>query len=40
MLDHYLPLQGPAFRDWLDGSDAMGARIIAEKMFTFSLGQG
>ncbi|HSZ38524.1 MAG TPA: pyridoxamine 5'-phosphate oxidase family protein [Trebonia sp.] len=37
MLDHYLPLQGPAFQTWLDQSDAMGARITAEKMFTFSM---
>ena len=36
MLDHYLPLQGPAFQDWLDQADAVGARIAAEKMFTFS----
>ncbi len=38
MLDHYLPLQGPAFETWLDGSDSVCARIVAEKMFTFSLG--
>jgi hypothetical protein len=39
MLDHYLPLQGPGFETWLDQADAVGARIIAEKMFTFSSGQ-
>ena len=38
MLDHYLPLQGPGFETWLDQADAVGARIIAEKMFTFSSG--
>jgi len=38
MLDHYLPLQGPGFEDWLNGVDAVGARIVADKMFTFSLG--
>jgi hypothetical protein len=38
MLDHYLPLQGPGFESWLDQADAVGARIIAEKMFTFSSG--
>jgi pyridoxamine 5'-phosphate oxidase-like protein len=38
MLDHYLPLQGPGFETWLDQADAMGARIIAEKMFTFNSG--
>jgi hypothetical protein len=37
MLDHYLPLQGAAFEEWLDQADALGARIIPEKMFTFSL---
>jgi nitroimidazol reductase NimA-like FMN-containing flavoprotein (pyridoxamine 5'-phosphate oxidase superfamily) len=35
MLDHYLPLQGPGFATWLDEADAVGARITAEKMFTF-----
>jgi len=38
MLDHYLPLQGPGFETWLDQADAVGARIIAEQMFTFSSG--
>jgi hypothetical protein len=38
MLDHYLPLQGPEFRTWLDHVDALGARIVARKMFTFSSG--
>lgn len=37
MLDHYLPIQGPSFEDWLDNADALGARIEAEKMFTFGL---
>src|SRR5580658_10228235 len=35
MLDHYLPTQGPAFGEWLDRENAIGARIVAEKMFTF-----
>jgi hypothetical protein len=39
MLDHYLPLQGPGFEAWLDQADAVGARIVAEKMFTFSSGK-
>jgi Pyridoxamine 5'-phosphate oxidase len=39
MLDHYLPLQGPGFETWLDQADAVGARIVAEKMFTFSSGK-
>jgi nitroimidazol reductase NimA-like FMN-containing flavoprotein (pyridoxamine 5'-phosphate oxidase superfamily) len=37
MLDHYLPRQGPEFETWLDQLDAVGARIVAEKMFTFSM---
>ena len=36
MLDHYLPLQGPAFETWLDQIDAVAARIAPDKMFTFS----
>jgi nitroimidazol reductase NimA-like FMN-containing flavoprotein (pyridoxamine 5'-phosphate oxidase superfamily) len=36
MLDHYLPRHGPAYETWLDQLDAVGARIAAEKMFTFS----
>jgi hypothetical protein len=36
MLDYYLPKQGPQFETWLDEADAIGARIIAGKMFTFS----
>jgi pyridoxamine 5'-phosphate oxidase-like protein len=35
MLDHYLPLQGPAFEAWLDRENPIGARIVPEKMFTF-----
>jgi hypothetical protein len=37
MLDHYVPLQGPQFETWLDQLDAVGARIAAEKVFTFSM---
>jgi Pyridoxamine 5'-phosphate oxidase len=37
MLDEYLPKQGPAFEEWLDGADALGALIEPEKIFTFSL---
>ena len=36
MLDHYLPTQGAEFQTWLDEADAVGARIVAAKMFTFS----
>jgi hypothetical protein len=39
MLDHYLPRQGPGFEVWLDEADSVGARIAAEKMFTFA-GEG
>lgn len=38
MLDHYLPLQGESFRQWLDGTDAVAARIEAGKIFTFHAG--
>lgn len=37
MLDHYLPLQGEAFREWLDHDDIVGARVTAQKIFTFRL---
>ncbi len=37
MLDHYLPLQGPDFETWLIRADPVGARIDAEKMFTFAI---
>ena len=37
MLDWYVPRQGPEFETWLDQLDAVGARIAAEKMFTFSM---
>jgi hypothetical protein len=36
MLDWYVPRQGPEFETWLDQLDAVGARIAAEKLFTFS----
>ncbi len=35
MLDEYLPKQGPSFEEWLDNADAVGVRIVPEKMFTF-----
>jgi hypothetical protein len=37
MLDYYLPRQGPEFETWLDDLDAIGARIRAEKVFTFHM---
>jgi hypothetical protein len=37
MLDHYLPLQGPPFAEWMDEVDAVGARLSPEKMFTFHV---
>jgi hypothetical protein len=40
MLDQYLPTQGPDFEKWLDESDAVGARIVPEKMFTFHMDPG
>jgi general stress protein 26 len=33
--DHYLPLQGSTFAEWLDGMNPVGARITATKMFVF-----
>ncbi|WP_344666118.1 pyridoxamine 5'-phosphate oxidase family protein [Catenulispora yoronensis] len=37
MLDFYLPKQGPAFQEWMDGLvGGVGVRIVASKMFTFS----
>jgi len=37
MLDFYLPKQGPAFQEWMDGLvGGVGVRIDASKMFTFS----
>jgi hypothetical protein len=36
MLDHYLPLQGPGFEAWLTEADPVGARITADKMFTYA----
>jgi hypothetical protein len=42
MLDHYLPIQGPSFKEWIDNNQddgAVGARIIADKMFTFHMGE-
>lgn len=38
MLDYYLPRLGSEYETWLDQLDAVGARIAAEKMFTFSMG--
>jgi hypothetical protein len=37
MLDEYVPKQGASFREWLEHVDAVGARIVPEKMFTFQL---
>ena len=37
MLDFYLPKQGPAFQEWMDGLEGgIGVRIDARKLFTFS----
>jgi hypothetical protein len=38
MVDHYLPLQGPSFEQWMDELDGVGGRIDADKMFTFATG--
>ncbi len=39
MLDHYLPIQGPSFAQWMDEVDAVGVRIIPTKLFTFALSE-
>jgi general stress protein 26 len=36
MLDWYVPRQGPEFETWLDALDAVAARIVPEKIFTFA----
>jgi hypothetical protein len=40
MLEHYLPLQGPPFEAWLDDADAVGVRIVPQRMFTFAMDPG
>lgn len=38
MLDHYVPLQGPSFRDWLDGmTDGVAVRVDAVRLFVFHV---
>ena len=37
MLDHYLPRQGPEFETWLNQAGPVGARIAADKMFTYAV---
>ena len=39
MLDHYVPIQGPSFAEWLDEVQALGARLVPEKMFTFHMAE-
>jgi hypothetical protein len=39
MLNYYLPKQGPAFETWLNDEKPVGARVTAEKMFTFRLSE-
>lgn len=36
MLEWYLPKQGAAFAAWLESEQPVGARIAADRMFTFS----
>lgn len=38
VLDHYVPIQGPEFETWLARTDSLGARVEAERVFTFHLG--
>ena len=37
MLVWYVPRQGPEFETWLNGLDAVAARIEPEKIFTFAM---
>lgn len=38
MLDHYLPLRGQPFRQWLDGmEDGIAVQIRATRLFVFAL---
>jgi general stress protein 26 len=37
MVDEYLPKVGPEFEQRLDEMDAVGVRIVPEKMFTFFM---
>src|ERR1700722_13167192 len=37
MLDHYVATQVAQFETWLEEMDAIAARIVADKMFTFSF---
>jgi hypothetical protein len=38
MLDHYLPLQGPEFQDWIDAMDnGVAVRVDADKLFVFHM---
>jgi general stress protein 26 len=39
MLDEYLPKAGPEFEQGLGDMDAVGVRIVPEKMFTFFMAQ-
>jgi hypothetical protein len=39
MLDHYVPLQGPAFAEWVEDLEAVCARIVADKVFAFRMPQ-
>jgi hypothetical protein len=37
MLEQYLPKAGPEFEEGLEAMDAVGIRIVPEKMFTFHM---
>ena len=39
MLEHYVPIQGASFAQWMDDVQALGARIAPEKLFTFSMAE-
>lgn len=35
MLDHYVPLQGEAFAEWVEELDGVAVRVDADRMFAF-----
>jgi hypothetical protein len=37
MLDHYAPIQGPSFAAWMENVEAVGARLVPERILTFHM---
>lgn len=36
MIDHYLPIQGPSFAEWVETMDGRAVRIIPDKVVAFT----